>query len=453
MPTTTLQDYIDELHQICVSGDLIKANLLMGCFAGLSADDRQEVLLHLAACRDRFAVVLLARLLTAPAAAGSSSETVRRLLAERLQEHPEAIADLLDCPQADLALAAFDELAGLPQETALAALNRCLSCRHAAVRSRAKEKLAEAGSQALPHLLANLEQDNADLLIHSLNVLGQMSDPAALPAIRNLLRRGPASPNVRFAAYEALGLLPMASGSYRLAEGLEDESAHVRIAAAQAIEHNWDEVFLTGLKNMLTGEPENGAAIAEALLAARADRAVLSLLAFAPFRDPAVAWLADKAHPDLVGHYQALFQKAGHPELAAALAVTPGDRGSQETRPLAVVVDDSPMLLGIYKNALFGLGVDSLLFEQPATALGELGQRRPDVLVTDLNMPDIDGFELSRRVRQLYGKELPILMVTTQSEAFQHAEAQAAGVSGLLAKPFTPQQLGEALRALGIMVK
>jgi len=68
------------------------------------------------------------------------------------------------------------------------------------------------------------------LVIHSLNVLGDIGDEAAIPAIRSLLHNQPEDANVRFAAYEALGNLPVGKGAFVLAAGLEDPDSSVRAA-------------------------------------------------------------------------------------------------------------------------------------------------------------------------------------------------------------------------------
>lgn len=57
-------------------------------------------------------------------------------------------------------------------------------------------------------LAENLCSGDPDVQIHSLNVLGDIGDPAAIAPIRKLLHSHPENPNVRFAAYEALGLYP-----------------------------------------------------------------------------------------------------------------------------------------------------------------------------------------------------------------------------------------------------
>jgi CheY-like chemotaxis protein len=70
-------------------------------------------------------------------------------------------------------------------------------------------------------------------------------------------------------------------------------------------------------------------------------------------------------------------------------------------------------------------------------------QDRPDVLVTDVQMPRVDGFELSRLIRDNPAtRDLPILMLTAKGFELPHQEMmQRWGVAGILAKPFSPREL------------
>ena len=65
-----------------------------------------------------------------------------------------------------------------------------------------------------------------------------------------------------------------------------------------------------------------------------------------------------------------------------------------------------------------------------------------DMIVTDLNMPNMNGIELIRAVRAMpQYKFVPIVMLTTESQAAKKAEGKSAGATGWIVKPFTPDQL------------
>jgi two-component system chemotaxis response regulator CheY len=80
-------------------------------------------------------------------------------------------------------------------------------------------------------------------------------------------------------------------------------------------------------------------------------------------------------------------------------------------------------------------------------ALTMLGSEKIDMLVTDLNMPNLDGIGLIKEVRKLPGHRfIPIIMLTTESQEDKKREGKTAGASGWVVKPFKPEQLLAVVR-------
>jgi CheY-like chemotaxis protein len=116
-----------------------------------------------------------------------------------------------------------------------------------------------------------------------------------------------------------------------------------------------------------------------------------------------------------------------------------------------VAIDDSKMILGIFRSMLHALGYEPFIFIEPEAAVEEVFKLKPDAVLTDLNMPGITGLEVTRRIRQVFSKEeMPVIMVTTQNENQDNESAKTAGVNEIIHKPFTKEGIGEALaRYLG----
>ena len=145
---------------------------------------------------------------------------------------PSAILKLGDRlgGDSDLDLLIIDIVAKAQVPEALELLNQTLGSQHAHLRSAVKKKLGGIGVMSVRVLVKNLFHENSDLVVHSLNVLGDIGDSAAIPAIRKLIHQQPENPNIRFAAYETLGRLPLDKGVYTLAAGLDDPVENVRSA-------------------------------------------------------------------------------------------------------------------------------------------------------------------------------------------------------------------------------
>jgi CheY-like chemotaxis protein len=340
----------------------------------------------------------------------------------------------------------LDVFASSQEPEALDRLNATLSAQHAYLRNAGKKRLTDIGRKAVPVLINNLRYDDPDLLIHSLNVLGAIGDESAISPIRKLLHNDPKDANVRFAAYEAMGLLPMAKGAFALAQGLTDPVDNVRAAAAGAIDRNYNTVLAAGIKNMIRDEDPAERRISRTIMDAECDTIFLDLIQEDVFRDFASEYLCRQAHGDVREHFSALLKANDQAGLAAAIESSSCVESGAALKVFAV--DDSKMILNIYRSVLHNLGCDPTLFEFPAAAIQKIQTEKPDLIFTDLNMPDISGVELTKAVRKLYSKEaLPIIMVTTQNECQDNDAAMKAGVNAILNKPFNEAMLRAAMEA------
>jgi CheY-like chemotaxis protein len=344
----------------------------------------------------------------------------------------------------DIDVMIVDILAKSQVPEALDKLNDTLGSEHVHIRNAGKKKLRAIGVTAIRILIRNLSGDNTDLIIHSLNVLGDIGDEAAVSPIRSLLHNEPEDPNVRFAAYEALGKIPLGKGAFVLAVGLQDPDASVRAAVAKAIDRNFNAALAGGLMNLVGSGDDEAFGIIYTVIDAECDNIFAGLLEEDSFRRPALAYLKGRAHPDVRAHFAELLKEKGARELADAGAAAEQSVGVRKLKVFAV--DDSKMILNIYRKVLHNLGCEPYLFEFPAGALERIQHDKPDIILTDLNMPDITGIDLTRRVREFYRKEdVPVIMVTTQEDGQDNAAAFAAGINAFLQKPFTEEQIGAIL--------
>lgn len=107
-----------------------------------------------------------------------------------------------------------------------------------------------------------------------------------------------------------------------------------------------------------------------------------------------------------------------------------------------LTVDDSASLRMAIRIALTGAGYTVTEAVDGAEGLAKATETRFDLIVTDLNMPNMDGLEMIRALRQQPAQAgVPIIFLTTESDDSMKAQAKAAGATGWLVKPFQPEQL------------
>ena len=112
-----------------------------------------------------------------------------------------------------------------------------------------------------------------------------------------------------------------------------------------------------------------------------------------------------------------------------------------------LTVDDSRTMRDMLRMALAEAGFNVLQAVDGVDGLEVLQRSMPDVIVTDINMPKMDGFGLIEAVRKdnRYRK-VPILVLTTESDAAEKMRAKEAGATGWIVKPFEPTKLIAAIR-------
>ncbi|GGE17913.1 response regulator [Aureimonas endophytica] len=112
-----------------------------------------------------------------------------------------------------------------------------------------------------------------------------------------------------------------------------------------------------------------------------------------------------------------------------------------------LTVDDSRTMRQMLFQALNGAGFNVVQAEDGVHGLEVLdGMDLPDVIVTDVNMPRMDGLEFIEHVRaDAERRAIPILVLTTESDAEKKARARRAGATGWIVKPFDPVKLVDAI--------
>ena len=116
----------------------------------------------------------------------------------------------------------------------------------------------------------------------------------------------------------------------------------------------------------------------------------------------------------------------------------------------ALVVDDSRLARIALSKLLQRRNVDVDMVATGTEALDYLRTARPDVVFMDYMMPDMDGFEATRRIRLLPGEtDIPVVMYTAQEHEQDRERAEALGIAGFLTKPSGEESLEEILASLG----
>jgi two-component system chemotaxis response regulator CheY len=107
-----------------------------------------------------------------------------------------------------------------------------------------------------------------------------------------------------------------------------------------------------------------------------------------------------------------------------------------------LTVDDSRTILAMLHHTLSNAGFEVLQAEDGQQGLDVLKREKVDIVITDINMPVMDGIQFIRQIRSSgTHNSLPILILTTETSQDKRDQGRAAGGTGWIVKPFDPEKL------------
>ncbi|MBW4577660.1 MAG: response regulator [Aphanothece sp. CMT-3BRIN-NPC111] len=127
---------------------------------------------------------------------------------------------------------------------------------------------------------------------------------------------------------------------------------------------------------------------------------------------------------------------------AGAVTIAPYRLPQKDNRPVIACIDDSKTVQRNVQLTLKSSGYQVLELMEPGRALTTLARHKPALILMDISMPEIDGYELCRLLRQSTRlREVPIVMLTGRDGLVDRIRARMVGATDYMTKPFAPQQL------------
>jgi DNA-binding response OmpR family regulator len=124
--------------------------------------------------------------------------------------------------------------------------------------------------------------------------------------------------------------------------------------------------------------------------------------------------------------------------------MTNAGNGGAVTEPLVLIADDDPDILGLVSLRLRKSGYEVVTAENGRDALETVRERRPDVAIVDMRMPEMDGLELIRQIRgDEQSGDMKVIALSARVREVNVAAALEAGADDYVEKPFSPRKLVE----------
>ena len=339
---------------------------------------------------------------------------------------------------------AIGSIARYGDEQAARSLSVHIHHETAALRRVVTNALAGMGEVALPALRDCILAGDKDEKILAANIIGWTGSKKGADLLIAILDQGKElESNLRFAIYEALGRIPSMRSFIALGDGLSEQDEMVLMAVMTGLNDQCNPGIVKVLDDFLDKNDAQAERLVKTMVTARARNIFQEVYRSGRHRRRLIEVVRACGDAEAREVFRVVLQGLGTPEATADLAQLrePGTVAGQNCR--VVAADDSKAMLFFYKGAAADLGIDLVTAMDGKEALQYLRTAAGiDLLITDMNMPNMDGIELTRELRRLpQWATLPILMATTESESSQIEQAQAAGVNGFISKPFGKEEL------------
>ena len=302
--------------------------------------------------------------------------------------------------------------------------------------------LGTMGDPVLPALEKTLEGGDKDEKIMAANILGFTGHKKAADILVAHLE-GAGDSNLRFAIYEALGRISSMRSVIGLADGLAEQDELVLIAVVTALDHLVNPGVVKVVIEALDKGGGQADHIARTIAVSRAEQLFAALYQEGKHSEKLLKAIQASGDAEVTRLFGKVLDRIGTDAAKADAAklggAAPPAAAAGGKRLLAA--DDSKAMLFFYKGVAADLGMELVTVEDGKKAHEYLQMDSNfDLIITDMNMPNMDGIELTREIRknpELAG--LPILMATTESEKSQSELATAAGVTDFITKPFNKE--------------
>ncbi|MBU2538389.1 MAG: response regulator [Proteobacteria bacterium] len=297
--------------------------------------------------------------------------------------------------------------------------------------------LADMGEEILSPLDKCLDSGDKDEKIMAANVLGMTGKKRGADILVAQLEKA-VDANLKFAIYEALGRISSMRSVIGLTDGLAEEDDLVLIAVLTALDHQCNPGVVKILNEIIARGDVQSNRVVSAIITSHARQVFAALYKDGAQRSALLSAVQKSGDHEAIGAFRAQLAQIGGEQAAKDIQqLSLGESGDKEKRILAA--DDSKAMLFFYKGIAADLGMEMVTVEDGQKAFDYLQiDSEFDLVITDMNMPNMDGIELTREIRKKgEWAKIPVLMATTESEKTQSELARQAGVTDFITKPFS----------------
>ena len=297
-------------------------------------------------------------------------------------------------------------------------LNKGLQSKDIKIRFTSFSKLVNLGNQASEPLAANIQSEDNDLIISSLNIISRIIPKKLISKILPLIEGKKGSKDVKLAAYLALGAFPESDSTIHALAGINESNASLRIAAIKILDKNPSDLIIAEIKEKIESGTESGKQLGESILDAHANNLIANLMVSDAFSYIASNYLEKKAPFQVRENFINIQKKRNlNASTKKYKKILARRRKQEKERPCVIIISSSPTRINIYIKILFSAGYSISPFSSPQSAFESIMTNKPFAVMCDLFLNNITGLDFLEEIRDIHPEsELPVIFSTLQQD-------------------------------------
>lgn len=344
--------------------------------------------------------------------------------------------------------AAVEALASLKTDKVMSYLVSKIHHKNATIRRRIQDEMIKIGPDIIPYLSTVFADDNKDRKILAANILGFIGNRKGGEILVQAIDTGKADdPNVRYAIYEAFGRIPFLKGLMCLVDALKKEDDElILLSVVTALNEQVNPGVLATVTEISAAGDLKSKRLIKTIASSRATNIFKGLYENESVASLIISQVNESRDPEALSAFREVIESTGGERAAHYIELLSLEAEIKSSKSL-LAVDDSKAMLSFYRSIASELGyrIQTATNGKEALEVLESGEDF-DLIITDMNMPIMDGIEFSKQLRNLIVfADTPVIMVTTESEQSQRTLAEKAGVNFFVTKPFTIENIKEKI--------
>jgi CheY-like chemotaxis protein len=344
---------------------------------------------------------------------------------------------------------AIETMAAEANDRSLQFLVTMIHHRNPTARRIIQEELIKLGEKSLSFIAEVFSNGQPGKKIMAANVIGRIGSRKGGAILVQAMDKGQADDiNVKTSIYEAFGRIQSMKGLVCLVDALDEDEAQVLITAAASLDGQLNPGVIDAFKSRMIQNQDRGRQLAEAVVSAHALNLFEALYHEGSIRFLMMGVISASNDPETLGVFTAKLEVIPGIQAAADRRTLMDHKTTRQDLHILAVDDSRPMLL-FYRKIISSMDYHVTTAENGVKALEVIEVSEPfDLVITDMNMPYMDGIEFARHLRMLPDfADTPIIMGTTESDQSQIQLARNSGIDDFITKPIPVDMLKEKIES------